>query len=133
MGGSPSVPALYSARSGYEIIGEVGVDAIRKKSMRQTGMVVEHAKQQGLRVNSPLAAERRAGFVVIDFEGSEPAHHALIDAGYNIDYRPGAGIRIAPHFYNSDDEINRVFDAIARLRRGETLPAHGPARVHHDH
>jgi len=117
MGGSPSVPALYSARSGYEIIGKVGVDAIRQKSMRQTQLVVDLADEQKLKVNSPREAERRAGFVVIDFKGAEDAHHKLIERGFNIDYRPGAGIRIAPHFYNTDEEIVRCFEEIAKIRK----------------
>ncbi len=116
MGGSPSVPALYSARSGYEIINEVGVNKIRAKSMRQTQMIVDLADKQGLTVNSPRDPERRAGFVVIDFEGAEAAHHELIKRGFNIDYRPGAGIRIAPHFYNSDEEVERIMQEISAIR-----------------
>jgi kynureninase len=116
MGGSPSVPALYSARSGYEIIGAVGVDAIRAKSRRQTQMVVDLADEQGLKVNSPRDPDRRAGFVVVNYDGAEEAHHKLIAMGYNIDYRPGAGIRVAPHFYNSDSEIERLFRAMRDLR-----------------
>lgn len=117
MGGSPSVPALYSARSGYEIINAVGVDAIRAKSMRQTQLVVDLADAQKLKVNSPRDPERRAGFVVVDFSGAEEAHHKLIERGFNIDYRPGAGIRIAPHFYNTDEEIERCFAEIAKIRK----------------
>ncbi len=117
MGGSPSVPALYSARSGYEIILEVGVDAIREKSMRQTALIFERADQAGLKLNSPRRPEQRAGFVVVDFEGAEAIHHSLIEQGYNIDYRPGAGIRIAPHFYNSDSEIESFFEALQALRQ----------------
>jgi kynureninase len=117
MGGSPSVPALYAARSGYEIISKVGVDAIRAKSMRQTQLVVDLADEQKLRVNSPRDPERRAGFVVVDYPGAEEAHHKLIERGFNIDYRPGAGIRIAPHFYNTDEEITRCFAEIAKIRK----------------
>ncbi|MCA8939790.1 MAG: aminotransferase class V-fold PLP-dependent enzyme [Planctomycetes bacterium] len=116
MGGSPSVPALYSARSGYEIINAVGVASIRAKSMRQTQMVVDYADKGNMTVNSPRDPERRAGFVVVNFEGAEDVHHKLIENGFNIDYRPGAGIRIAPHFYNTDEEIDRIFAEIARLR-----------------
>lgn len=118
MGGSPSVPALYSARSGYEIILKVGVDNIRKKSIRQTQMIVDLADEGGMKVNSPRDPDHRAGFVVVDFDGSEPVHYKLIENGYNIDYRPGAGIRIAPHFYNTDDEITALFREIKRLREG---------------
>ena len=34
--GTPNVPALYAATAGYEIVEEIGVERIRKNSMRQT-------------------------------------------------------------------------------------------------
>lgn len=115
MGGSPNVPGLYSAISGYEIIAEIGVEAIREKSMRQSARMVELSDQMGLKLNSPRDPALRAGFIVVDFPSAEAAHHTLIERGFNIDYRPGAGIRIAPHFYNSDDEIDAVFAEIKTL------------------
>src|SRR5260370_12346803 len=51
--GTPNVPGLYAARSGYEIINEVGVDRIRAKSMRQTAMLIALAEEAGVRGNSP--------------------------------------------------------------------------------
>ena len=53
LNGTPNVPALYSARSGYEIINEIGVPAIREKSVRQTTRLIELADAAGLRVNTP--------------------------------------------------------------------------------
>ena len=117
MGGSPSVPALYSAQSGYEIIAKAGVKNIRKKSMRQTALMVEMADEMGFELNSPREPDLRAGFVVVDFDGAEAAHHKLIAQGFNIDYRPRAGIRVAPHFYNTDEEVESVFKAMSKLRR----------------
>src|ERR671939_164378 len=51
--GSPAVPALYAAESGYKIINEVGVERIRAKSVRQTQRLIELAGAAGLRVTSP--------------------------------------------------------------------------------
>jgi kynureninase len=128
MGGSPSVPALYSARSGYKIIAEVGVAAIREKSMRQTERLIQGALSRGLTVNSPRDAKTRGGTVVVDFPGSEAASEELLRREFIIDHRPPStsvlgtplkgGIRISPHFYNSDEECDAILDEIVKIRAG---------------
>ncbi len=117
MGGSPSVPALYAARSGYEIIRKVGVARIREKSRRQTRLLIALADTQDLTVNTPREDALRAGTVSVDFHGSEKACDALIRRGFIVDHRPRAGIRISPHFYNSDAECVAVMEEIRRVRR----------------
>ena len=116
MAGSPGVPALYSASAGYEIINEVGVAAIREKSLRLTQLCIDLADEQGLTVNSPRAPHERGGTVCVDFPGSEAAHHQLIERGFIVDWRPGCGIRISPHFYNSEDELRGAMAELAQLR-----------------
>jgi len=130
MGGTPSVPALYAARAGYEIIQRVGVPAIRAKSMRQTALLVELAREQGLLVNTPLQPEQRGGTVCVDFEFSEDASLKLIERGFVIDWRPNAGIRISPHFYNSDEECRGIMDEIRNLRASGALKATAAQRTH---
>jgi len=130
MGGTPSVPALYAARAGYEIIQRVGVPAIRAKSMRQTALLVELAREQGLLVNTPLQPEQRGGTVCVDFEFSEDASLKLIERGFVIDWRPNAGIRISPHFYNSDEECRGIMDEIRNLRASGALKATAVQRTH---
>ena len=130
MGGTPSVPALYAARAGYEIIGRVGVEAIREKSKRQTELLVELAREQGLKVNTPLDPQRRGGTVCVDFEFSEDASDKLIERGFIIDWRPSGGIRISPHFYNSDEECRAIMKEIRRLRASGKLKAKAVARTH---
>ena len=118
-GGSPPVPALYSARSGYEIVKQVGVDKIRAKSKRQVARLVERAKELGLTVNAPADPERRGGTVAVDFPGAEAASKELIRRKFVVDYRPKAGIRISPHFYNTDDECDATLAEIAKIREGK--------------
>ena len=131
MGGSPSVPALYAAQSGYEIIAEVGVRAIREKSLRQTSMLMELADAQGLRINTPRAPHRRGNTVCVDFDHSEDCSRLLIESGFIIDWRPNGGIRISPHFYNSDDECRAIMKEIQRLRASGTLkPVAAGSRSH---
>ena len=118
MGGSPSVPALYSARSGYEIIAEVGVEKIRARSLHLTGRILERALAEGLTVNTPVEPEARGGTICVDFEGAEAVSQVLIERDFLIDYRPQSGIRISPHFYNTEAECDAILDEISKLRGG---------------
>ena len=113
--GTPAIPALYAARPGLEIINEVGVENIRGKSVRQTGLLIERARQHGWRVNSPLEASERGGTVTIDVPGAERVCRELLVRRFLVDHRPGAGIRIAPHFYTADDEIEAVVEEMHRI------------------
>ncbi len=116
-GGTPNIPAYYQAREGYKIIREVGVDVIREKARRQTQIIFDGAKERGLTVNSPEAFERRGNHVTIDFPGAEQVKAELIRRGFVVDYRPGAGIRVAPHFYTDDGECTAILEEIDSIRR----------------
>jgi kynureninase len=113
--GSPPVPALYSARSGYRAINEVGVDRIRTNSLRQTDRLIELAEAAGLRVPTPREHERRGGTVLVDVEDGAAVVAELARRDVLVDYRPGAGIRISPHFYTLDSELERVVAEIAEI------------------
>lgn len=136
MGGSPSVPALYAARTGYEIIAKVGLPAIREKSKRQTKRLLENALEMGLEVNSPRDGEIRGGTVVVDFAGAEAVCVELVKRKFVVDYRKPStsvlgtplkgGIRISPHFYNSDEECDAVLAEIAGIRKKGPAASSGP-------
>lgn len=108
LNGTPNVPAMYSARSGYEIVNEIGVAAIREKSKRQTQLLVALADETGLTVHSPRDPESRGGTIILDVPNGREVTAELARRQILVDFRPGAGIRIAPHFYTSDDEIKHT-------------------------
>lgn len=117
-GGTPGVPAAYAAAPGYQAILDVGVDRIRERSMSLTQPLVEGALERGFTVRSPVDDKARGGAVTIDPGDAERVHHELIDRDFIVDYRPGAGIRVAPHFYNSADECSAILDEMAAIRAG---------------
>ena len=117
LNGTPNVPAMYSARSGYEIINEIGVRAIRAKSIRQTTRLMELADEAGFRVNTCRDAERRGGVVTLDVPHGHEVVRELERREILVDYRPGAGIRVAPHFYTRDEELDHTIAEIRKIQR----------------
>jgi kynureninase len=118
MGGTPAVSALYQARAGQTIVGEIGVRKIREKSLVKTQKCIDWVDELGLKLNSPRSAEVRGGSVVFDFVGSADVCRELNRRKFFCDHRPGVGIRIAPHFYTKAEEIELFFTEVKKLRGG---------------
>ena len=106
--GTPGIPSYAAARPGYEIVSAIGVAAIREKSLRQTGRLIAWADEFGLRVGSPREDARRGGTVVLDVPRAAEACQALLAGEVLLDHRPGVGLRLAPHFYTRDEEVDEV-------------------------
>ncbi|HEX6573912.1 MAG TPA: aminotransferase class V-fold PLP-dependent enzyme [Gemmatimonadaceae bacterium] len=119
LNGTPVIPALYAATEGAKIIQRAGIDAIRKKSVRQTSRLIELADDRGYRVFSPRDPERRGGTVTIDVPHAYEISQALIAREILVDYRVGAGIRVAPFFFTTDAEIELLVETIDEALRTE--------------
>ena len=113
--GSPAIPALYAARSGYRIINEIGVERIREKSIRQTNYLIELAEEAGFEVTSPKNAAQRGGTITVGHEHAGAMTKELLRREFIVDYRPGAGIRISPHFYTKDEELELVIEEMKKI------------------
>lgn len=117
--GTPAIPAYLAARPGVEIVREIGVAAIREKSVRLTGRMIAQADAFGLPVGSPRDPERRGGTVCLDVPHADRVCAALLAADVLLDHRPGVGLRLAPHFYTREDEVDlvmkRVRDEVKKL------------------
>jgi kynureninase len=117
--GTPGIPSYLAARSGIETIARIGVDAIRAKSLRLTARMIAWADEYGWRVGSPREEARRGGTVCLDVPGAERVCQALLASDVLLDHRPGVGLRLAPHFYTREDEV----DVVARRIRDELARA----------
>jgi kynureninase len=114
--GSPAIPALFAARSGYKIINEIGVNEIRAKSVRQTSRLIELAQEAGFKVTSPKNPEQRGGTITVWHEEAASITNELIRREFIVDFRPGAGVRISPHFYTNDEELDLVINEMKKIR-----------------
>jgi kynureninase len=114
--GTPTVPGYLAARAGHDAILEVGVEAVRAHNVRLTTALAEGALARGFTVPTPLEPERRTGWIGMDFPGADRAAAALFERRVFVDYRPGCGIRVSPHFYTSDVDVETFFAALDEVR-----------------
>jgi kynureninase len=105
-------------------VASVGVAAIREQSLRLTRRIIDAAAAAGYRLNTPLDDCERGGSVVIDVPSGNAVADELIRRHVIVDYRPGAGIRIAPHFYNTEEEVDRAMETLGAIV-GELAGSHG--------
>jgi kynureninase len=126
--GTPAIAALYSIQPGVDIIAQVGVENIRAKSLRQTDMLFELADAAGYEIRTPRDHEFRAGTVTVNPPHAYEVSRELLARGFILDYRANAGIRIAPHFYNADEEISACMAAITETLTDGTWEKHAQKR-----
>jgi kynureninase len=113
--GTPNVPAHFAATAGYDLIEEVGVERIRANSLRQTQLLIDLADEAGFGVRCPREPERRGGTVTLEVPDVPAVHRELTERQILCDFRPDAGIRLGPHYYNSDDELRYVIEQIGEI------------------
>ncbi|HKB20487.1 MAG TPA: aminotransferase class V-fold PLP-dependent enzyme [Gaiellaceae bacterium] len=113
--GTPNVPALYAATAGYDIVEEVGVERIRASSMRQTELLAGLLDEAGFEVVSPREPARRGGSIVVRTPDFRAVHAELEARNIICDYRPDAGLRLGPHFFNTDEELEHTVAAVREI------------------
>jgi kynureninase len=113
--GTPNVPALYAATAGYDLIEEIGVDRIRANSLRQTQLLIDLLETAGFEVASPRDPARRGGTVTVRTPEFEAVHRELAERQILCDFRPDAGIRLGPHYFNTDEELRHAAAQIAEI------------------
>jgi kynureninase len=113
--GTPNVPALYAATAGYDLIEEIGVDRIRESSLRQTELLIELVDRAGFEVGSPREPDRRGGTVTVRTPEFAAVHKELAARQILCDFRPDAGLRLGPHYYNTDEELRFAVGQITEI------------------
>ena len=115
LNGTPVIPALYAAAEGPRILRRAGMKAIRARSVKLTSRLIELADERGFRVTAPRESERRGGTVALDVDHGYEVAQELLARDILVDYRVGAGIRIAPHFFTRDEEIDEVVGSVTEI------------------
>lgn len=110
--GTPALHTVHTALGGQAIIDELGVPAIRERNAGLTERLIERTQGAGFTVNAALDADARSAIVMIEHSDPHTAVATLADAGIIVDARPGY-VRVSPHFYNTEGEVDRVVDVLA--------------------
>jgi kynureninase len=126
MNGTPAIPAYHAALAGLDIVAEVGGEHIRAWSRRLTARLFERLDEEGLASRSPRDPERLAGTVALEVPEARLVARALKARDFLVDYRPGVGIRVSPHFYNTLGEVDRLVDETVRIVREKDYEAGAP-------
>ena len=113
--GTPSIPGLYSCLAGLNIVGGVGLPVIAKESQRRTTWMVEFALERGWHLNSPQSSSERGGSVMIGVKDAPKMTSRLAERKVFVDWRPGVGLRLSPHFFNTDEEVHEAMSILAEL------------------
>jgi kynureninase len=130
LNGTPHIPALYACQPGLEILNKVGIAAIREKSMRMTSRLIEGARAHGWNVNTPENPAERAGTVSIECPHAQEVCRELLARDILVDYRPKAGVRVSPHFYNREDECDFTLAQMEEILKTGAWEKHAAAVMH---
>ena len=130
LNGTPHIPALYACQPGLEILNKIGIVAIREKSMRMTARLIEGARSRDWRVNTPENPAKRAGTVSVECPHANEVCRELLARDILVDYRPKAGVRISPHFYNREDECDFTLAQIEEILKTGAWEKHAAAVTH---
>ncbi len=127
LNGTPHIPALYACQPGLDILNQVGVRPIREKSIQMTAQLMEGAKVRGWRVNTPDNQAERAGTVSVECPHAMEVSRELLAREILVDYRPKAGIRLSPHFYNKFEECDFALAQIEEILKTRAWEKHAAA------
>jgi kynureninase len=125
--GTPNVPALYAATAGYDVIEEVGVERIRERSLVLTQLLIDSLEAAGLEIGSPREASRRGGAILVHTPDDAAVHRELGERGIICDFRPDAGIRLGPHFYNTEAELRHAVSELTEIVESGAYARHAGA------
>ena len=91
------------------------LDRFARESRRRTEWMMEFALERGWRINSPRDVNERGGSVMIDVDDGPAMVDRLAHRNVFVDCRPGVGLRISPHFFNTDEEVAEAMTILSRL------------------
>ena len=124
LNGTPHIPALYACQPGLDIVNDAGVAAIREKSTRLTARIMAGAAARGWRIRTPEHPAERAGTVSVDCPHSTEVCRELLARDILVDWRPNAGIRLSPHFYNREEECDFALEQMDQILRTRAWEKH---------
>ncbi len=104
--GCPPFPAILGTAAACEYLMGIGIQKIMKRVLQLTDFAIETLQRKGFEILSPLETEHRSGIVIIKVPDAQKKWRRLLDQKIYVSAR-GGGLRLAPHFYNNEEEIEK--------------------------
>jgi selenocysteine lyase/cysteine desulfurase len=104
------VPGLQAA---LDLMNKVGRERIGEQILRLNQRLADGLGARGYRLASPRAASEQSGIVSFRHDGFESAmvRERLHAAGVIVSLREGL-VRVSPHFYNVEEDVERLLEAL---------------------
>ncbi len=112
--GTPSVPSVYAANAGLEMILEIGSEKICERTRYLTNDLTARLKERGWQLKSPQEPEKRTSIIMLEVSDPKLAVEKLLQRNIVTDSRPGL-LRISPYFYNTIEENAQIVEALAEI------------------
>jgi selenocysteine lyase/cysteine desulfurase len=109
--GSPSFISLTGATEALKMILNVGIENIQKRILKLTDHLIESVKSLGLKLQTPEEPQYRSGVVNFKIDNPKELAESLNRKGIIVSAR-AHGLRVSPHFYNTEEEIDKFMKEI---------------------
>lgn len=119
--GTPGIMNAYIARAGMQLVYDIGVDAIREWHMVLSKRLIDGGRARGLVLHGTADIAQKTASTAFVVPDSHAVEVAMRKRGVLPSAR-GAVIRLAPHFYNSTDDVDAALDALVAAL-GDSAPA----------
>ncbi len=109
--GTQPFPSYIGLHASVSLIQEAGIENVAQRILGLTDTLINDLGERGYRFSATTAPEHRSGIVIFETEQPEQTASYLAERGV-VGIPRGKGVRIAPHFYNTEDEILRVGEVL---------------------
>lgn len=112
--GTPPYINAAAAGAGMALLNSLDMAAVESHIEYLSEVALQAAREHGLRIASPLDPKRKGSNTAVYVDDSAAVEKRMAGAGFIVSAR-GPVIRIAPHFYNTAQEVARAMAALAKL------------------
>lgn len=116
--GSQCALGILTLGASLKLLREFGIQNVQNEIQRLGELIIKLATERGFELSCPANKDSRGGAVV--FKGSfdpEEIKEKLGEKNIMVKSR-GGGLRVAPHIYNTEEEIEALFREIDNILRG---------------
>lgn len=113
--GTPALPTVHTALGGHDTVMAFGMSQVRERNRMLTERLIEACRARGLRLRMSPDPETRSAILLIEDEDPATVVRGLAEQSVIVDHRPGV-VRVSPHFYNTEDEIDAFVEAFGQVR-----------------